>query len=112
MKRTPATIAVGAMIKKPGEELAGEEVELLVSHEATAEEDEAYEQLLTDAMVGEPFHFAREDYVEEAWRIVDPVLKAPPPVFEYEPGTWGPREAAALVAPGVWHDPVVPPEPP
>ncbi len=107
-----ATIAVGAMIKKPGEELAGEEVELLVSHEATAEEDEAYEQLLTDAMVGEPFHFAREDYVEEAWRIVDPVLKAPPPVFEYEPGTWGPREAAALVAPGVWHDPVVPPEPP
>jgi glucose-6-phosphate 1-dehydrogenase len=107
-----ATIAVGAMIKKPGEELAGEEVELLVSHEATAEEDEAYEQLLTDAMVGEPFHFAREDYVEEAWRIVDPVLKAPPPVFEYEPGTWGPREAGTLVAPGAWHDPVVPPEPP
>jgi glucose-6-phosphate 1-dehydrogenase len=102
-----ATIAVGAMIKKPGEELLGEDVELLVSHEATDEEEEAYEQLLTDAMMGEPFHFAREDYVEEAWRIVDPVLQAMPPVIEYEPGTWGPREAAALVAPDAWHDPVV-----
>ena len=57
-------------------------------------------------MRGEPFHFAREDYVEEAWRIVDPVLKAPTPVFEYEPGTWGPPEAAALVAPGERHVPV------
>ncbi len=102
-----ATIAVGAMIKKPGEELLGEDVELLVSHEATAEEEEAYEQLLADAMMGEPFHFARQDYVEQAWRIVDPVLQAMPPVVEYEPGTWGPREAAALVAPDVWHDPVV-----
>ena len=102
-----ATIAVGAMIKKPGEELLGEDVELLVSHEATAEEEEAYEQLLTDAMMGEPFYFARQNYVEQAWRIVDPVLQAMPPVIEYEPGTWGPREAAVLVAPDDWHDPVV-----
>ena len=102
-----ATIAVGAMVKRAGEELVGEEVELLVSHEPTAEEDEAYEQLLADAMMGEPFHFAREDYVEEAWRIVDPVLKAATPVYEYEQGTWGPPEAAALMAPGAWHDPVV-----
>ena len=106
-----ATIAVGAMVKRPGEELVGEGVELMVSHEATAEEEEAYEQLLTDAMVGEPFHFAREDYVEQAWRIVDPVLRAMPPVIEYQPGTWGPSEAAALVAPGTWHDPVAPPDP-
>ena len=101
-----ATIAVGAMIKRPGEELVGDEVELLVSHEAAAEGERAYEQLLGDAMTGEPFHFAREDYVEEAWRIVDPVLKAPIPVFDYDPGTWGPREASALAAPGSWHDPV------
>ena len=52
-------------------------------------------------------HFARQDYVEQAWRIVDPVLQAMPPVIEYEPGTWGPREAAVLVAPDAWHDPVV-----
>jgi glucose-6-phosphate 1-dehydrogenase len=85
----------------------GEDVELLVSHEATAEEEEAYEQPLTDAMMGEPFHFARQDYVELVWRIVDPVLQAMPPVIEYEPGTWGAREAAVPVAPDAWHDPVV-----
>ncbi len=105
-----ASIAVGAMVKRPGEELVGEGVELMVSHEATVEEEAAYAQLLTDAMAGEPFHFARQDYVEEAWRIVGPVLKPMPSVIEYEPGTWGPSEAAALVAPGTWHDPVVPPE--
>jgi len=104
-----ATIAVGAMVKRPGEELVGEQVELLVSHEATAEEEEAYEQLLGDAMAGEPFHFAREDYVEEAWRIVDPVLQVALPVFDYQPGTWGPHQADALVAPGAWHDPVARP---
>ncbi len=105
-----ASIAVGAMVKRQGDELLGEEVELMVSQEATAEKEAAYAQLLTDAMVGEPFHFARQDYVEAAWRIVDPVLKVMPTVLEYEPGTWGPPEAGALVAPGAWHDPVVPPE--
>ncbi len=101
-----STIAIGAMIKRPGEELLGEEIELLVGHEPTAEEEAAYEHLLRDAMAGEPFHFAREDYVEEAWRIVDPALKASIPVFEYEPGSWGPREADELAPPGGWHDPV------
>ena len=100
-----ATIAVGAMVKRPGEELAGDEVELLVSHEAKPEEADAYEQLLGDAMEGEPFHFAREDYVDEAWRIVDPVLNGEMPVHEYEPGSWGPSEADALVAPQAWHNP-------
>jgi glucose-6-phosphate 1-dehydrogenase len=99
-----ATIAVGAMVKVPGEELAGEEVELLVSHE-TPEEADAYEQLLGDAMQGEPFHFAREDYVEEAWRIVQPALDPGLPVLEYDPGTWGPPAAGALASPGSWHDP-------
>ena len=99
------TIALGAMVKRPGEELAGDEVELLVSHEENPEEANAYEQLLGDAMQGEPFHFAREDYVEEAWRIVQPALDPGLPVLEYEPGTWGPAAAAALAAPGTWHEP-------
>ena len=54
-------------------------------------EMDAYERVLGDAMAGDRTLFAREDYVEEAWRIVDPVLKAGTPVFEYEPGTWGPE---------------------
>lgn len=100
-----ATIAVSAMTKRPGEESAGDEVELLFSHETDAEEADAYEQLLGDAMAGEPFRFAREDYVEEAWRIVDPALKGDTPVHVYESGSWGPREADAIVAPGAWHNP-------
>jgi glucose-6-phosphate 1-dehydrogenase len=105
-------IALGAMVKHPGEELAGDRVELLASHQSEADEPDAYEQLLGDALRGETFRFAREDYVEEAWRIVDPVLKAASPVFPYEPGTWGPREAEALVAPERWHDPAPAPGPP
>ena len=56
------------------------------------EEMDAYERVLGDAMAGDATLFAREDYVEEAWRIVDPVLKAGTPVYEYEPNTWGPGE--------------------
>jgi glucose-6-phosphate 1-dehydrogenase len=100
------TIALGAMVKRPAEDLAGDEIELLVSHEENPAEADAYELLLGDAMQGEPFHFAREDYVEEAWRIVEPALESGLPVLEYEPGTWGPAAAASLVAPGRWHDPM------
>jgi glucose-6-phosphate 1-dehydrogenase len=99
------------MVKHPGEELAGDRVELLASHQSEADEPDAYEQLLGDALRGETFRFSREDYVEEAWRIVDPVLKASPPLFPYEPGSWGPREAEALVAPDRWHDPSPAPGP-
>ncbi len=99
-----ATIAVGAMLRREGEQPVGDEVELLVSHRPDPEEADAYEHLLGDAMRGDPFHFAREDHVEEAWRIVDPIL-APSGPLEYEPGTWGPPEAHRLVAPGSWHDP-------
>jgi glucose-6-phosphate 1-dehydrogenase len=99
-----ATIALGAMSKRRGHELAGEEVELLVSHESDPEEATAYEQLLGDAMRGDPFHFAREDQVEEAWRIVAPILGRTPPL-EYDPGSWGPPEARAIVAPARWRDP-------
>ena len=62
---------------------------------------EPYEQLLGDALVGDPFRFARQDYVEEAWRIVDPAMKADTPIHAYEPGTWGPKEAEEMV-PGGW----------
>ena len=73
----------------------------------TANEMDAYERVLGDAMAGDTTLFAREDYVEEAWRIVDPVLRADTPVYEYEPGTWGPAEVnQSIVPPGGWHVPV------
>jgi glucose-6-phosphate 1-dehydrogenase len=73
----------------------------------SAGEMDAYERVLGDAMAGDSTLFAREDYVEEAWRIVDPVLKAGTPVFEYEPKTWGPAEVENVTPPGGWQDPVV-----
>jgi glucose-6-phosphate 1-dehydrogenase len=92
-------IAVGASIRAPGEGLAAEEVELEVAH-ARAGDLEPYEELLGDAMRGDSFRFAREDYVEEAWRIVDPAIRANTPVHEYEAGTWGPKEAEGMVPRG------------
>jgi glucose-6-phosphate 1-dehydrogenase len=69
---------------------------------------DAYERVLGDAMAGDASLFAREDYVEEAWRIVDPVLKAGTPVYDYEPSSWGPREVDERVSPiGGWHNPRV-----
>src|SRR5262249_11038884 len=100
------TIAVGVMILAPGEEMAGQAVEMLVCHHPQAGEMEAYERLLGDAMAGDTTLFAREDYVEEAWRIVDPALKANTPGYVYEPGTSGAAEVDQRVSPaGGWHDP-------
>jgi glucose-6-phosphate 1-dehydrogenase len=82
-------------------------VELIASRHPDAKEMDAYERVLGDAMAGDPTLFAREDYVEEAWRIVDPVLKAGTPVHEYEPKTWGPKEAEQITPPGGWQDPVI-----
>ena len=80
----------------------------MASRHPTAESMDAYERVLGDAMVGDATLFAREDYVEEAWRIVDPVLKAETPIHEYEPGSWGPHEVESQVTPpGGWHNPVV-----
>jgi len=67
----------------------------------------AYERVLTDAMRGDATLFARQDYVEEAWRVVDPALKAETPVFDYEPNTWGPKEAERVTPPRGWNNPVV-----
>ena len=87
----------------------GVALELLVNHEPTPEELEPYELLLGDAMKGDAFRFARMDYVDEAWRIVDPVLKQQTPVHNYEPKTWGPKEAEQQLAPtGGWHNPTAP----
>jgi glucose-6-phosphate 1-dehydrogenase len=71
-----------------------------------AHEMDAYERVLGDAMAGDATLFAREDYVEEAWRIVDPVLKTGTPVFEYEPKTWGPTEVENVTPAGGWQNPV------
>ncbi|HVG93411.1 MAG TPA: glucose-6-phosphate dehydrogenase [Planctomycetota bacterium] len=96
-------IALGAVVKAPGEKLAAEEVELDVAH-SRAGDLEPYEELLGDAMRGDSFRFAREDYVEEAWRVVDPILQAQTPVLPYARGTWGP-EAAEGIVPGGWFTP-------
>lgn len=98
-------IATGVTIMAPGEELVGQQAEMLGCRLPRPEEMEAYERLLTDAMKGDTTLYARKDYVEEAWRIVDPVLSAQTPVYEYEPNTWGPAEANKLAPPAGWHNP-------
>jgi len=102
------SFALGANVIAPGEDTRSQTAEMLGTRHPHAGEMDAYERVLGDAMQGDATLFAREDYVEEAWRIVDPVLKAGTPVYEYEPGTWGPKEVDARVAPpDGWHDPKV-----
>jgi glucose-6-phosphate 1-dehydrogenase len=99
-------ISLGAHVKKPGEAMVGEDVELLAHHQPI-EVMPPYERLLGDALRGDPSLFAREDSVEAAWRVVDPVLGSAAPVHIYDPDTWGPAEADALIAgDGGWHNPV------
>jgi glucose-6-phosphate 1-dehydrogenase len=101
------TIALGATVMAPGEVLKGETVEMVASRHPRADEMEAYERVLSDAMAGDSTLFAREDYVEEAWRIVDPALKAGTPIYEYEKGEWGPSEVDERVSPaGGWQNPI------
>jgi glucose-6-phosphate 1-dehydrogenase len=98
-------ISLGARIKAAGEAMAGENVELL-ARDSTADDMSPYERLLGDALKGDPTLFVREDEVESAWRVVDPVLGNVTPVHDYEPGTWGPPAADGLVAAnGGWHNP-------
>jgi glucose-6-phosphate 1-dehydrogenase len=100
------TIALGATVMAAGEAMKGETVEMVASRHPRPDEMEAYERVLGDAMAGDATLFAREDYVEEAWRIVDPALKAGTPVYEYDKGTWGPSEVDQRVSPpGGWHNP-------
>jgi glucose-6-phosphate 1-dehydrogenase len=100
------TIAIGARVKRPGGELASDPTELKVVHHADGEEMDAYERLLGDAMEGDATLFARQDGVEAAWAIVQPILGGATPVHEYEPGSWGPPEADRLTADvGGWDQP-------
>jgi glucose-6-phosphate 1-dehydrogenase len=99
-------ISLGARAKVPGESMVGEGVELFACRRS-GDEMSPYERLLSDALRGDAGLFAREDSVEEAWRIVDPVLRNVTPVYEYEPNTWGPPEAERIIAgDGGWHNPM------
>lgn len=104
------TIAIGASVLDDSERSA-RPVELTASRAEPAEEDDAYQRVLSDALAGDQTMFARQDYVEEAWRVVDPVL-SDRTVYAYQPGTWGPAEAQRLSPPGGWVNPeVTSPEP-
>ena len=99
-------IAIGARTKTPGEQMVGEAVELSVS-DLDPEAMAPYDRLLGDALAGNASLFAREDTVEAAWAIVNPILGDAVPAHEYDPGTWGPPDADRLVERiGGWHDPV------
>jgi glucose-6-phosphate 1-dehydrogenase len=101
-------LAFGLNAISPENESVAISRELLAGRHPAADEMDAYERVLGDAMAGDATLFAREDYVEEAWRIVDPVLKAGTPIHEYDAGSWGPREIDDKVSPvGGWHNPVL-----
>jgi glucose-6-phosphate 1-dehydrogenase len=102
------TIALGMTVMGPGEDMNSQSAEMLASRHPEAGEMDAYERLLGDAMVGDATLFARQDYVEEAWRVVDPVLKQVTPVYEYDPASWGPTEVDQKVCPeGGWRNPTL-----
>ena len=100
-----SAVALAARIKLPGEEFVGDQRELYLFEEQPGEE-EPYDRLLGDAMAGDGALFTREDAVEAAWAVVDPVLKKHHRARLYKRRSWGPKEADALIAPdGSWHNP-------
>jgi glucose-6-phosphate 1-dehydrogenase len=100
------SISISARVKRPGEELVSKPAHLSVVEDDTTDQVDAYERLLGDAMRGDAMLFVREDAVEAAWAIVDPVLGSTTTPEEYEPGSWGPHEADRLaIDVGGWHDP-------
>jgi glucose-6-phosphate 1-dehydrogenase len=100
-------IGIGARAKIPGEAMIGEQRELFLSNEFP-DEMSPYERLLGDALAGEGLLFARQDGVEESWRVVDKVLTHHHVAHPYAKGSWGPREADRMINPyGGWHDPVL-----
>jgi glucose-6-phosphate 1-dehydrogenase len=99
-------LSMGARVKRPGPEMIGMATELIAVNQDQSSEMEAYERLLTDAMKGDALLFVRQDEVEAAWAIVDPILGDVVPVHRYEQGTWGPAEANRLAEDvGGWHNP-------
>ncbi|MGH7498986.1 MAG: glucose-6-phosphate dehydrogenase [Gemmatimonadales bacterium] len=98
-------ISLGARAKLPGETMRGEDIELVACHDGS-EQMAPYERLLGDAMRGDQTLFAREDSVEDAWRVIEPALAEPSSLLEYDRGTWGPAEADRLLLNGDgWHNP-------
>lgn len=99
------TIAMGMMTLRPdAESMTLQSGEMVASHSPRADEMDAYERVLGAAMAGDSTLFARQDYVEEAWRIVEPVLKRKTAVYSYAPGTWGPAEVERVTPEGGWHN--------
>jgi len=101
------SIAMGITVMGPREKLVGKPTEMIATNQPDAEEMDAYERVLGEAMAGDATLFAREDYVEQAWRIVDPLLKKGTAVHPYDPNTWGPPETDRVTPPGGWQNPVV-----
>lgn len=102
----PITLGLDTRVMAEGAGLASRAQELTAEYKTGPHMLGDYERLLTDAMRGEATLFAREDAVEIAWSIVEPILTETPPLFEYAPGTWGPKEATRLIAhAGGWHKP-------
>jgi glucose-6-phosphate 1-dehydrogenase len=99
------TIAMGMMALAPGDGMSLQTGEMVASRSPRAGDMDAYERVLRAAMEGDATLFAREDYVEEAWRIVDPVLRGNTPIHPYQPSTWGPQEVEQLTPPGGWVNP-------
>ena len=96
-------IALGANVKKDGEAMVGERAELVLRR-SMADEMKPYERLIGDALDGDVALFADREAVEQAWRVVDPIAGVTE-VFGYEPGSWGPPEAARIQPAGGWSDP-------
>ncbi len=100
-----SAVALAARVKRAGKEFIGDQHELYLLEEQPGEET-PYERLLADAMAGDGALFTREDAVEAAWAVVDPVLDAHHRAHTYKPGSWGPKQADALIAgDGSWHNP-------
>ncbi len=95
-------IAIGASAKKPGEAMEGEPTELSLMRQKSSDEMDAYERLLGDAMVGDATLFARQDAVEAAWEIVDPLITTPETPTPYPQGSWGPLRGRSPDDRGGW----------
>ncbi|HWF05525.1 MAG TPA: glucose-6-phosphate dehydrogenase [Candidatus Angelobacter sp.] len=100
------SLSLSARVKRPGKALVSMPAELSAVEEPSADEVDAYERLLGDAMHGDSMLFVREDAVEAAWAVVEPILKKSATPYSYEPGSWGPKEADRLATDvGGWHNP-------
>jgi glucose-6-phosphate 1-dehydrogenase len=102
-----SAVALAARVKRPGKQFVGDQQELYLLEEQIGEET-PYARLLGDAMAGDGALFTREDAVEAAWAVIEPVLNTHSRARPYKPGSWGPKQADALIAAnGSWHNPVL-----